>query len=488
MSSTAIFWCDRDFRICDNPALACASSEFDTCVCVYIHDSLPLEGVTLGAGAASNWWLHHSLISFSSQLRDLGIPLIIRQGSTLEGLLKLVKESKADAVFWNRRYEPELVKRDSYIKQALREFGVRADSFHGNLLIEPWKILNKSKKPFRVFTPFWNALKSDYVAPEPKRVTPHETSAISLDSLRIEDLGLLPTIKWDYAFYKEWEPGEPNAIKALRAFLLNSSKDYDRDRDIPSIRASSRLSPALHFGEISVHDLWREVKAHIDTSDTRTHDALWSYLRQIAWREFAANLLFHNPSTPSQPLRSEFSSFPWRPDADFLSLWQKGQTGIPLVDAGMRELWQTGWMHNRVRMVAASFLVKQLLQPWQDGAKWFWDTLLDADLANNSLGWQWVAGCGADAAPYFRIFNPILQGEKFDPNGTYVRTWVPELSAMPNKWIHRPWQAPTQILVSASITLGTTYPRPCMDPDEGRTRALMAYDKMKKLTEKNFSR
>ncbi len=366
-------------------------------------------------GAASRWWLGRSLAALGAGLEKRGSRLIVRVGPTTDALQRLAADTGAEAVFWNRRYEPAAVARDRQVKADLRRMGIRAESFNGSLLFEPWTISNQAGEPFRVFTAFWRACLSRAVAAPAKdaskrlRAPDHWPS-----SLPIAELPLEPVIDWASGFREVWQPGEAGARKQLDRFQSEALTGYGGNRDRPDMAGTSRLSPHLHFGEVSPAQVWRAVPA-----------GSYAYLRQIVWREFAYHLLFHFPESPERPLRGEFGAFPWKRDAGLLRLWQRGKTGYPLVDAGMRELWRTGWMHNRVRMVAASFLVKHLLTSWQEGAAWFWDTLVDADLANNTLGWQWVAGCGADAAPYFRIFNPAIQAAKFDPRGDYVRRWAP---------------------------------------------------------------
>jgi deoxyribodipyrimidine photo-lyase len=362
----------------------------------------------------------------------------------------LIAESGASAVFWNRRYEPAIVGRDSGLKSQLREGGLDAQSFNGNLLFEPWTIRNSSGQPFRVFTAFWKACLNESTPPrykDPPRQLPSPKKWPH--SVRLPDLGLEPEIDWAGGLSEAWQPGESGARGELSRFLHEALAGYPANRDRPGLAGTSRLSPHLHFGEISPGEVWRAVLAMNDRQEARQ-----AYLRQIGWREFAYHLLYHHPESPGQPLRPEFAAFPWRKDPANLKAWKRGETGYPLVDAGMRELWRTGWMHNRVRMVAASFLVKHLLIGWQEGAAWFWDTLVDADLANNTLGWQWVAGCGADAAPYFRIFNPSIQAAKFDPQGDYTRRWIPELEE--------------------------AYPPPIVDHAEARERALAALESIRK--------
>jgi deoxyribodipyrimidine photo-lyase len=363
--------------------------------------------------------------------------------------------------------EPASIARDAELREALEERGLDVEDFPGNLLFEPGTIRNAQGDPYRVFTPFWKAC---LAAPPPPRPTgpPAEIRIPSAwpDSSALADLAR--ELEWNRPGLREsWRPGERAAAERLGEFLDRASGDYAIDRDRPERPGTSRLSPHLHFGELSARQIWHAVSAR----QPPEQDA---FLRQIVWREFAHHLLFHFPQTLREPLRPEFVRFPWRVDAAGLEAWTNGRTGYPMVDAGMRELRSTGWMHNRVRMIAASFLVKHLLIPWQEGAAWFWDTLVDADLANNTLGWQWVAGCGADAAPYFRIFNPVLQGEKFDPNGNYVRRWAPELAPIPARWIHRPWEAPT------GLAAGTAYPAPIVNHGQARMRALAAFARISK--------
>ena len=389
----------------------------------------------------------------------------------------MAKETGADAVFWNRRYEPACIARDRKVEEALRAAGLHAESFNAALLYEPWTIQNKAGRPFQVFTPFWRTCLASAEPAEPlpaprKLAAPPRQSA----SLPLAALELEPKPDWAAGLRAAWHPGSAGAQAELRRFLRAGLLTYAEGRNRPDLVGTSRLSPHLHFGEISPRQVWQAVKRQAESQSIPAAVwRKWQFLTELGWREFAHHLLFHFPHTPEQPLRPAFARFPWRKNAAWLRAWQRGQTGYPLVDAGMRELWATGWMHNRVRMVVASFLVKNLLVPWQEGARWFWDTLVDADLANNTLGWQWTAGCGADAAPFFRIFNPVSQGEKFDPQGNYVRRWVPELARLPDAWIHQPWQAPPAALTAAGVELGRTYPRPIVSHLVSREVALEAY-------------
>jgi deoxyribodipyrimidine photo-lyase len=392
----------------------------------------------------------------------------------------LIKETGATAVFWNRRYEPAVIARDAKMKETLLAVGLAAESFNGALLHEPWTIQNQSRKPFQVFTPFW---KHCLTKPAPSKPLPAPRSIRSPNdwpkSLQIEALGLEPEIKWAEEMRAAWHPGEAGAGVRLKRFLKDAVLNYSEDRNRPDRAGTSRLSPHLHFGEITPRQIWHAVRRHAEAK--QIPETAWcarQFLSEIGWREFAHHLLYHFPHTPSEPLRADFKRFRWHKNVAFLEAWQKGRTGYPIVDAGMRELWTTGWMHNRVRMIVASFLVKDLLLSWTEGAHWFWDTLVDADLAQNTLGWQWTAGCGADAAPYFRVFNPISQGKKFDPRGDYVRRRCPELKQLPDGWLHQPWQAPADILALAGVELDRTYPRPIVSHAIAREVALEAFSRI----------
>lgn len=482
-SSTApvIVWFRQDLRIDDNPALSTAAESGAPVIPLFIWS--PEEEGDWEPGGASRWWLHHSLTELSMALAKLGSPLIVKRGYSLSILRDFAREVGAHAVYWNRRYEPSTIVRDKNIKGALVNDGIDARSFNASLLFEPWQVMNGKNEPYKVFTAFYKAATALVSPPAPiepptKLVTPGK----KIQSIAIADLMLLPKINWAKGLDETWQPGEKGAKKNLEVFLANAVDHYVPERDRPGVVGTSRLSPHLHFGEISPRTIWHAVK-DIDKT-TAGREGKTTFLKEIVWREFAHNLLFNFPHTDKLPLRAEFERFPWRNDAELLKLWQKGKTGYPLVDAGMRELWHTGWMHNRVRMIVASFLVKDLLLPWQDGAQWFWDTLVDADLANNTLGWQWSAGCGADAAPYFRVFSPVLQSEKFDPEGTYIKRWVPELANLPKPWFHRPWDAPAELLKAHGVELGKNYPKPIVDHSIARQRALEAFKSLKAVPAK----
>jgi deoxyribodipyrimidine photo-lyase len=417
----AVVWFRQDLRLSDNPALAAAAERGQPILPVYIW--APEEEGAWPPGAASRWWLSQSLASLNRQLQARGSRLIVSKGPTAAALQRLIADTGASAVYWNRRYEPAAIARDDEVKAMLRARGVAAESFNGSLLFEPWTLQNQSGKPFRVFTPFWRACLARPVAAPFHDAPPRMTAPAQWPaSLEISELGLEPRVDWAPGLRETWRPGEAGAQTHLKRLLTEVVRDYPKMRDVPLVAGTSRLSPHLHFGEVSPGQIWRTVLQ----SPPQPMEGCEAYLRQLCWREFAYHLLYHNPDIPHQALRPEFANFPWQNEPELFQAWAKGHTGYPLVDAGMRELWHTGWMHNRVRMVAASFLVKHLLINWQQGAAFFWDTLVDADLANNTLAWQWVAGCGADAAPYFRIFNPTAQAAKFDPDGAYVRRWAPE--------------------------------------------------------------
>jgi deoxyribodipyrimidine photo-lyase len=460
-----IVWFRQDLRLADNPALTHAAKSGRIIGLFILDDDSPGPWKL---GGASRWWLHQSLIQLEAALRGLGAPLILRRGRADAILPEIVTKTAAAGIVWNRLYEPFAVKRDTAIKTALTRAGIRTESFPAGLIAEPWTMKTQAGAPFRVFTPFWKALRAAITPGAPLEIPRSQHRPVVPDEDRLEDWRLLP-VKPDWAggLRDEWAPGEAGAQARLGAFIDCIAQSYKDRRDLPGIEGVSRLSPHLHWGEISVRQVWRAVETAIGSAGE-------PFLRELGWREFAHHLLWQFPDLPEKPFNPRFADFPWRDDKRSLRLWQKGLTGYPLVDAGMRQLWQTGWMHNRVRLVTASFLVKHLLIPWQDGEDWFWDTLVDADLANNAMNWQWIAGTGADAAPYFRIFNPVLQGEKFDADGTYVRRFVPELARLPNEWLHKPWLAPAEILAQADVSLGGSYPAPMVEHTAARDRALAA--------------
>ncbi|QYY37225.1 deoxyribodipyrimidine photo-lyase [Ruficoccus sp. ZRK36] len=474
-NSMCLLWFRQDLRVEDNPALSVAAETGQPILPVYIYDEKS-DG-DWAPGGASRWWLHHALADLAEQLKELGLPLIIRRGETLECLRDLIRETEASVLCANRRYEPEARRLQDAVEKALSGEGVEVSLSNAALLFEPWEIEKKSGGPFQVFTPYWRTCR-EQAWPVPVEADSHGLHGPEepTESLALDDLKLLPRIGWDAGFYEAWTPTRAGALERLRTFIGEALGDYEDQRDHPDADFTSRLSPYLHFGQIGP----REIVASLSEAGCLDLPGADKFLAEVGWREFSYHLMYHFPDTPVAPLRSEFEEFPWRENEELLHAWQKGRTGYPLVDAGMRQLWQTGWMHNRVRMVAASLLVKHLLQPWQAGARWFWDTLVDADLASNTQGWQWTAGCGADAAPYFRVFNPAAQGERYDADGEYVRQWVPELADMPAKYIHRPWDAPAEVLRASGVTLGEDYPEPIVSHIEGRGRALAAFEKFKK--------
>lgn len=475
----SLVWFRLDLRLADNPALDAAVRRGGAVVPVFILS--PEEEGAWRPGAASRWWLHQSLRALELGLLRVGARLIFRRGPAVETLLALAQETGADAVFWNRRYEPDVIARDANVKETLRGEGVAAESFNAALLHEPWTIRNQSSRPFQVFTPFWKQCLRQPEPAEPLTAPLHLPAPMKWpQSLALAALELEPKRDWAKGMRGAWQPGELGAQTNLNQFLSHAFDQYSEQRNRPDVTGTSRLSPHLHFGEISPRQVWQDLKVLAAKRGLSVEQWRGSqFFAEVGWREFAHHLLYHFPHTPLEPLRADFKHFPWRRDAQWLRAWQQGLTGCPIVDAGMRELWATGWMHNRVRMIVASFLVKDLLLPWQEGARWFWDTLVDADLAQNTLGWQWTAGCGADAAPYFRVFNPSGQGEKFDADGLYVRRWCPELARVPQEWLHRPWEAPASVLAAAGVVLGRQYPKPIVDHAAARDFALKAFASLK---------
>lgn len=477
--STAVLWFRKDLRLTDNKSLARLLEAGHEVVPLFIW--APEEEAPWEPGEASNWWLHHALSDLQAQLKELGTRLILRstQGGEVSSetiLREVAKATRADAIYWNRRYEPAVIARDTKIKANLQADGFEVVSTNSGMLFEPHEIANKSGKPFRVFTPMWRHYKTLEIPP------PIEVDLAALKSPSrmpkgdaLKSLELLPTISWDGGFKDFWsKPSREAMLERLDNFIASRAIEYPNDRDFPQVDGTTRFSPYLHFGQIGPRELW----ARLATAKNHTLAFEDGIMRQLIWREFAHHLLFHFPETTSEPLNSKFANFPWKHTENFLKAWQKGETGYPIVDAGMRQLWQTGWMHNRVRMIVGSLLVKHLLQHWHEGARWFWDTLVDADLPNNTMGWQWIGGCGADAAPYFRIFNPMTQGERFDKDGAYVRKYVPELAKVPAKFIHQPWELGELELSGCGVVLGRDYPAPIIPHTEGRQQALAAFKGM----------
>ncbi len=473
-----ILWFRNDLRLTDNRALYAAVEAGGAVLAVYVLDDGAMGPWRMGG--ASRWWLHHSIAALGTALEKAGCPLLIRCGDAVEEIAALAAETGARRVHCSRCYEPWAQQQERALHARLADSGVGLKRFPGALLKEPEYLRTKSGEPFKVYTPFWRALLADGApnapVPAPSRI---RSMSHRPSGLRLASLDLLPSKPdWSGGLAQTWRPGEAAALARLDAFLMEGLAGYASNRDRPDLSGTSRLSPHMDFGELSPAIIWHGARAAFAGSRANEDD-LDAFLREIGWREFSYHLLFHWPTLPADPFRPEFAAFPWTENVAHLAAWQRGLTGFPIVDAGMRELWQTGWMHNRVRMIAASFLVKDLLIPWQQGERWFWDTLVDADLASNAASWQWVAGSGADAAPYFRIFNPTTQGAKFDPDGAYIRRFVPELASLPAAFIHEPAAAPDGALRMAGVVLGKTYPLPIVDHGKARVGALAAYEAVK---------
>ncbi len=473
-----LVWFRRDLRLADHPALDAAAATGTPVIPVYILDDAPAGAWALGG--ASRWWLANSLRALDGDLRERGSRLILLKGDNVAVLCDLARAANAEAVYFTRGYEPFIRTVEMALHVGLKEADVGCRRFGGHLLVEPEAVVNKSGEPFKVFTPFHKACQAK-PTPSSALAPPAELTAPARwpKTEPLASWGLEPSKPdWAKEMRQFWTPGESGAQQRLDAFIGKGLAAYAGSRNSPDIDGTSRLSPHLAFGEIGPRQIWHAVERASGEHPARQRGAD-SFIRELYWREFSYHLLFHCPHLPEKPFRPEFAALPWKQDSQALAAWQQGKTGYPLVDAGLRQLWSIGWMHNRVRMVTASLLCKHLLIPWQTGEEWFWDTLVDADLANNAASWQWVAGSGADAAPYFRVFNPILQGKKFDPKGNYVRRWVPELAEMPAEHIHAPWDAPEAVLREAGVTLGVTYPRPIIAHEEGRRQALEAYAAVK---------
>ncbi len=464
----SIVWFRQDLRLADNPALSQAAN--GKILPIYILDDDSAGNWAMGG--ASRVWLHHSLQSLNRSLQG---NLRLFRGNAHSVLERLVDQLPVTGVFWNRCYEPWRTARDSQIKKWLAESGIKAESFNASLLWEPWQVGKADGTPYKVFTPFYrngcrNGPPPRAPLPTPESLCFHRESVAG--ECTLDELALLPTLPWAGEMIRHWQVGEAAATEQLEDFRQTRLADYREGRDFPARESTSRLSPHLHFGEISPHQAWHSIE---QASAWQQDDNPEHFQRELAWREFSYHLLYHWPQLPEKNFNRKFDPFPWGNDSEALQRWQRGQTGYPIIDAGMRELWQTGYMHNRVRMITASFLIKNLLIDWRQGAQWFWDCLVDADLANNSASWQWCAGSGADAAPYFRIFNPVTQSEKFDPNGTYLAQYCPELSRLPTPQRHRPWTASDSQLKAAGIELGHNYPLPMVDLKTSRERALALY-------------
>jgi len=477
-----IVWLRDNLRLADNRALSAAARTGQPVLPVYVYDDASPGLRPLGG--ASRWWLHHSLAALAGDLDAAGARLNILRGAAGTIVPQLAQRSGATAVFWSRRYGGPERAVDTQIKTNLGELGIGAHSCNDLLLVEPWEVMTRGGEPFKVFTPFWRALR-ERGEPAPPLPKPRTLTAAAmsppdaLGGVTLDSLDLLPMRPdWAGGLRETWTPGEQGARARLTQFARSGLDGYAANRDRPDLTGTSRLSPHLHFGELGIREAWHRV-ARASADHKVPHADAQKLLSELAWREFSNHLLFHTPDLATRNFQPRFDAFPWQPDRRQVRAWQRGRTGYPIVDAGMRELWHTGWMHNRVRMITASFLIKHLLTDWRTGEAWFWDALVDADAANNAASWQWVAGSGADAAPYFRVFNPVLQGRKFDPEGDYVRRWVPEIAGLPTAHIHAPWDAPASVLAAAKLELGRGYPKPIIDLDEGRARALAAFDTVK---------
>jgi len=471
MSGTppVIVWFRDDLRLADHPALAAAARTGDPLLCLYVLD----EESARPLGGATRWWLAGSLRALDQDLQRMGNRLILRRGAATRIVPAIAAETGARAVYWNRRYDAPGIAADETVAATLRRNGCGVETHHANLLFEP------TDKPPKVFTPFWRRVCSGQAPRRPLPVPAHFPAAPDVATDRLDDWQLEPTSPdWAGGLRAAWMPGEAGARIRLETFLQDRIRGYSARRDHPDDEATSRLSPHLRFGEVSPFQVWHAAQFAAGQDEHARRD-IEKFLSELGWREFSYHLLHGFPDLAKRNLQDRFDAFPWSDDPAALRAWQKGLTGYPIVDAGMRQLWRTGWMHNRVRMVVASFLVKHLLIHWTTGERWFWDTLVDADPANNPASWQWVAGSGADAAPYFRIFNPVLQAEKFDPEGRYVREFVPELANLPNAVVHKPWTAPPLVLQGAGVRLGDNYPHPLVDHVSARARALTAFGKLR---------
>ena len=464
----AIHWFRFDLRVSDNPSLNYLSKNYDNIVGIYIFDDINSDPKL---GSASKVWLHASLDYLNKQLNG---NLIFLKGDAKGCFDQLMDSFDVEEISWNRSYEPWIVKRDKSLKMYLKS-KVNVNSFNGSLLWEPWEVLKNDGTPYKVFTPYYRkgCLNSEMPRTPIQKPKLENLLFDKMNSISIDDLELMPEHNWHVAMEKLWTPGEKGAHNKIDVFIKEGLANYKDGRNFPSGNNVSQLSPHLHFGEVSPNQVWYRSKTQEGKKEIKRD--LDHFLSELGWREFSFNLLYHFPTLPKENLQKKFDKFPWDKNKDALKKWQKGLTGYPIVDAGMRELWQTGYMHNRLRMVVGSFLVKNLLLHWHHGERWFWDCLVDADLANNSAGWQWIAGSGADAAPYFRIFNPVMQGQKFDPDGKYTKKYIPELKDMPNKYLFNPWEAPKDILDSANVKLGKDYPMPIVEIGSSRQKALEAF-------------
>ncbi len=483
-TSPNILWLRQDLRLSDHPALHAAAKRGGPLLPIFIWEEDPDDHWL--PGAAGRYWLHHALEIFEKQLQKLGSTLVLKKGDARKILPALAKELGADTVFWNRRYDPAGSARDRHIQKHLIEQGQSVETFASRLLREPWDVTNEQDQPVRVFTPYWKRCIRDWEPDKPLPAPSKLPPPPKITSARLEDLHLLPRgeARWNLKLDRHWEIGEQAGRGRLRNFTENQGLGgYSAQRNTLAEPGTSSLSPYLNWGHVSPRQIWWQVREQIESQkggsggDIALKTSSDPFTRQLFWREFSYSMLVHFPHTPDEPLREEFAHFPWEENEEHFRRWSRGHTGFPIVDAGMNQLWEEGWLHNRARMVVASFLVKDLMIPWQSGAKWFWDTLVDGDLANNTMGWQWVAGSGADSAPYFRIFNPLSQSMRFDPEGHYVRRYVPKLTKFPKSSIHAPWEA--QDREELGVSCEEDYPKPMVDHSQTRARALSSYSAMR---------
>ena len=475
--SSILVWFRDDLRLADHAPLSSACAEEADVVPVYLHT--PDDVGAWPRGAASRSYRHHALAALIERFDEEGSRLVLRRGEACLDLLReLIEETNATALYFHRAYTPGMRSRDADLIDALETDDLTVRVFEGRLLHDPEAVETTSGTPYQVYTPFWRRFREEVEIGMPLDVPAvgEHAPASWPESAALDDLGLLPEVDWDASFYEVWTAGEQAAHDRLQTFLDDALEEYADLRNRPDLPGTSRLSPSLHHGTLSPRQIWHAV---LNATGGAVSGDAEVYLKELVWREFSYHVLYHHPATPTEPLKEKFAAYTWRTAEADLEAWQRGRTGYPIVDAGMRQLWETGWMHNRVRMIAASFLTKDLGIDWREGARWFWDTLIDADLANNTMGWQWSAGTGADAQPFFRIFNPVSQGRKHDPEGDYVRRWVPELADLPTRHLHAPWEAPEDVLEEAGVELGETYPAPIVDHAEARDRALAEYEKVK---------
>ncbi len=471
----SLLWLRQDLRLADNPALVAALARSERVLPVFVLDQAAAGD--WAPGGASRWWLHHSLASLGRAFAERGTTLILRRGDAADIIPALARETGADSVQCGLPHEPWLRRLDERVSTALQADGRTLVPHRVATLFDLDAIRSKTGTRYGIYGPF---AKACHALPEPDVPLPAPAHVPGPDMLpasdHLDDWNLLPTRPdWAGGLRDAWTPGEDGGHAHLRDFLSDRLDTYGASRNIPGDpRGTSMLSPHLHWGELSPTQVWHAARDAAATLQNPS-GGFETFQNEVLWHDFSAYQLRHTPTLPEQPMRPAYSRMPWRDDEPGLRAWTRGQTGVPIVDAGMRQLWQMGWMHNRVRMITASFLVKHLLVAWQTGERWFWDTLVDADLATNAVSWQWIAGTGTDNQPFFRIFNPVTQATRFDPDGRYVRQYVPELARLPDRWLHCPWEAPRTVLDAAGVQLGVHYPVPVVSLETGRDRALQAF-------------